>query len=185
MDKRASAVHAPFGGIGLRSIKTAVAATLTALIYALFRRNPTFACIGAVFGLGNDLESSVEAGGSRFMGTIIGGFWGLGLFWLEHAFFPGGNYFFRLPLLFLGIIALISLSVYFRWPEGVKTGSVLLCIILFDTPPGHVSYALGRMADTGVGVVIAIFVNQVLTRERLESRFIDKKAHEKAEGIKN
>ena len=36
-----------FPKIGMRNLKTAVAATLCALIYAPFDRNPTFACIGA------------------------------------------------------------------------------------------------------------------------------------------
>ena len=41
--------------IGMRNIKTALAATLCALLYFPFSRNPTFACIGAVFGTGNDM----------------------------------------------------------------------------------------------------------------------------------
>lgn len=167
-DKRVSAVHAPFGGLGLRSIKTAIAATLTALLYAFSSRNPTFACIGAVFGLGSDLDNSILGGGNRLIGTVLGGFIGLGLWQIEHWIFPEGNYFFRLPLIFVGIILLVCLSVYFRWPGGVQPGSVVLCIILFNTPADHVQYALDRMLDTGIGVVIAVCVNQLLTRERME-----------------
>jgi len=167
-DNRKKAVHAPFGGLGLRSIKTAIAATLTALLYAFSSRNPTFACIGAVFGLGSDTDNSILGGGNRLIGTVIGGFLGLFLFWVEHLFFPDGNYFFRLPLLFVGVIALVSLSVFFRWPGGVQPGSVVLCIILFNTPANHIAYALDRMLDTGIGVIIAVCVNELLTRERME-----------------
>lgn len=168
MNDRKKAMHAPFGGLGLRSIKTAIAATLTALLYAFSSRNPTFACIGAVFGLGSDTDNSILGGGNRLIGTIIGGFIGLGIFWIEHLVFPEGNYFFRLPLFFVGIIILISLSVYFRWPGGVQPGSVILCIILFNTPANHIAYALDRMLDTGIGVIIGVCVNELLTRERME-----------------
>ena len=34
--------------IGMRNMKTAISATLVALVYFLIDRNPTFACIGAV-----------------------------------------------------------------------------------------------------------------------------------------
>lgn len=164
-------IHAIIPGFGLRSIKTALAATLTALFYAFGHRNPTFACIGAIFGLGNDLGNSWLNGGNRLIGTVIGGFLGMGLFWAEHAVFPEGNYYFRLPLLFLGVMILVTLSVVFRWPGAVQPGGVVLCIILFNAPADHVSYALNRMLDTGIGVVIALGVNLLLPRERLEQWF--------------
>ena len=40
--------------IGQRNLKTALAATLCAIGYFLIDRNPTFACIGAIFGVGSD-----------------------------------------------------------------------------------------------------------------------------------
>ena len=90
-------IHARIPGLGQRSVKTALAASLVALIYVFAGRNPTFACIGAIFGMGSDLDNSWLNGGNRLIGTIIGGFLGIGLFWVEHQLFPGGNYFFRLP----------------------------------------------------------------------------------------
>ncbi len=144
-------VHAPIPGLGLRSMKTALAAVLTALLYAFLPgSNPTFACIGAIFGMGADMEDSRRSGGNRFFGTIIGGFIGLGLYWAEHQFYPG----------------------------GVQPGGVVLCIILFNTPPHHIDYAINRMIDTGVGVVIAFLVNYLLPRSRLEHWFrLDRKGN--------
>ena len=82
-------VHAPVPGLGLRSLKTALATVLTALLYAFLPdRNPTFACIGAIFGMGMDMGESRRSGGNRFFGTIIGGFIGHGLYWLEHLNYP-------------------------------------------------------------------------------------------------
>lgn len=165
-------VHAPIPGLGFRSMKTALAAVLTATLYAFLpNSNPTFACIGAIFGMGADMEESRRSGGNRFFGTIIGGLIGLGLYWLEHLIFPEGYYWLRIPLVFLGIVIMISLCVLFHWPGGVQPGGVVLCIILFNTPAHHIDYAIHRMIDTGVGVVIALLVNYLLPRNRLEHWF--------------
>ncbi len=172
-----SPIHAPIPGLGLRSMKTALATVLTALLYAFLpNSNPTFACIGAIFGMGADMEDSRRSGGNRFFGTIIGGFIGLGLYWLEHAIYPEGNYWLRLPLVSLGVVVMISICVLFHWPGGVQPGGVVLCIILFNTPAHHIDYAISRMIDTGVGVVIALLVNYLLPRGRLERWFrLDRK----------
>lgn len=162
-------VHAPLPGLGLRSLKTALSTLLTALLYAFLPgRNPTFACIGAIFGLGYDMENSRLNGGNRFFGTIIGGFIGLGMYWLEHQLFPEGCYWLRLPLIFIGVVLLVTLCVCFHWPGGVQPGGVVLCIILFNTPAHHIDYAIDRMIDTGVGVVISLLINYLLPRRRLE-----------------
>lgn len=163
-------VHAPIPGLGLRSIKTALATMLTALLYAHFpNSNPTFACIGAIFGMGVDMQDSKRSGGNRFFGTIIGGFIGLGLFKVEILFFPEGNYWMKTVMVFLGIIILIALCVRFRWPGGVQPGGVVLCIILFNTPPNYINYAIDRMIDTGIGVLISLLVNYEFSRNRVET----------------
>ena len=41
--------------VGMRTIKTATAAAICALIYFFFDRSPAFACIGAIFGLGANM----------------------------------------------------------------------------------------------------------------------------------
>ena len=165
-----SPVHAPIPGLGLRSIKTAFATMLTALLYAHFpNSNPTFACIGAIFGMGVNMEDSKRSGGNRFFGTIIGGFIGLGLFKVEHLIFPDGNYWLKVVMVFLGIIILIALCVRFHWPGGVQPGGVVLCIILFNTPPNYSNYAIDRMLDTGIGVIISLLVNYEFSRNRVET----------------
>ena len=83
-------VHAPIPGLGFRSIKTALAAMFTALIYVFLpNSNPTFACIGAIFGMGADMEESRRSGGNRFFGTVIGGFIGVGVILAGTSGLPG------------------------------------------------------------------------------------------------
>ncbi len=165
-------VHAPIPGLGLRSLKTALVAMITVLLYGFIPdHDPTFACIGAIFGMGADMKESRRSGGNRFFGTVIGGGIGLFLYWMEHLLFPDGNYWLRLPLVCLGIIVLVSMCVLFHWPGGVQPGGVVLCIILFNTPAHHIDYAVWRMVDTGVGVLLALSVNYLFSRERLGTWF--------------
>ena len=154
--------------IGMRSIKTAFAAALCAALYFLIDRNPTFACIGAIFGMGSDMGTSKLGGGNRLFGTIIGGLLGMGLFRIYIIFHPEGGFH---PLIFLlvfiGVIFLISISVWIKWGGAIQPGGVMLCIILFNTPVDtYISYSLNRIIDTGIGVVIALLINWILPQER-------------------
>ena len=154
--------------VGQRNVKSSMAATLTALIYFIIGRNPTFACIGAIFGIGSDMDNSRLNGGNRFFGTIIGGVLGMLLFRLYICFYPEGGYsFLLLVLLFIGVVILIVASQVFHWPGAVQPGGVVLCIILFNTPVDtYISYSVWRMIDTGIGVAVALWLNWVLPRER-------------------
>ena len=155
--------------IGMRNIKTALAATLCALLYFPFKRNPTFACIGAVFGTGSDMGNSWLNGGNRLIGTIIGGVMGMILFRIYIIFYPDGEmHLLMLLFIFIGVILVILASLYFKWPGAIQPGGVVLCIILFNTPvETYVSYSLNRMLDTGIGVAIALLINLLLPRERI------------------
>ena len=77
--------------IGMRNIKTATAAALCALVYYFLDRSPAFACIGAIFGMGSDLEQSKLHGGNRLFGTVIGGLLGIALFRVHLIFYPEGG----------------------------------------------------------------------------------------------
>lgn len=169
-----NASHHPKIHIGMRNIKTALAATLCALIYFLIDRNPTFACIGAVFGMGKDLAHSWLNGGNRLFGTIIGGLLGMGLFRIYIIFYPaGGMHFLMLVLLFIGVILMILASQYFNWPGAIHPGGVMLCILLFNQPvDSYVQYSLNRILDTAVGVVIGMLVNILLPREPVQQMLV-------------
>ena len=106
--------------IGMRNIKTALAASLCALLYFFVGRSPCFACIGAIFGMGADMENSKLHGGNRLFGTIIGGFLGMGLLSIYLQFYPdGGFHLLKVLLTFAGTVALILLCQMF-WVGGVQ-----------------------------------------------------------------
>lgn len=154
--------------IGMRNIKTAFAATFCAFLYLLVDRNPTFACIGAVFGMGGDMGQSKLSGGNRLFGTIIGGLIGMGLFRIYIIFHPEGGFKpLMLLLLFIGVVILILISTGVKWPGAIQPGGVMLCIILFNTPVAtYVAYSLNRIIDTAIGVIIALIINALLPQAR-------------------
>jgi len=154
--------------IGLRNLKTAIAATLCALIYAFIDRNPTFACIAAVFAMNTNLSTSMETGGNRLWGTMIGGFTGMLFFYLYKQFpplFPKSELISESLFLFIGIIVMIIVSQIFHVNGAIPSGSVVFYIVMLNTPENqYISYAINRMFDTGIGVIIAIIVNMALPR---------------------
>ena len=156
--------------IGLRNLKTALSASLCALIYYFLGRNPAFACIGAIFGMGANMDHSKLHGGNRLFGTIIGGFLGIALYRIYLIFYPeGDNHLMLVPLLFIGVVILIILAQVF-WVGAVQPGGVVLCLLLFSIgPDNYISYSLNRMLDTGVGVVMSLCINWLLPRERLDA----------------
>ena len=156
--------------IGMRNVKTALAATICAVMYFIVDMNPTFACIGAIFGMGSDMGNSKLSGGNRFFGTLIGGLIGMALFRIYIQVYPeGGHHPLLLALLFIGVIMLVVTSTGFHWAGAIQPGGVVLCIILFNTPVDtYISYSVFRMIDTGVGVACALLVNWYFTRERVE-----------------
>lgn len=187
----------PFLHIGMRNIKTALATALTALLYLLVGRNPTFACIGTIFGVGSDMENSKLNGGNRFFGTVFGGVLGVILFKIYISVYPEAEIL-RYPateavkyhplillLLAIGVIALILVSVAFKWPGAIQPGGVMLCILLFTTPAdNYLFYSINRIADTGIGVLVALSVNLIFPRKKvvdaLEKMNLKKSDDEKA-----
>lgn len=165
--------------IGMRNLKTAIAATLCALIYAIVDRNPTFACMSSVFAMNTNLQSSWKTGGNRLWGTIIGGCTGMLFFYLFKQVplvFRYSELLSESFFLFAGIIVMILISQFFGVNDSIPSGSVVFYIVMLLTPDDqYITYALNRMLDTGFGVLMSILVNVALPRELFE-RFMSRKA---------
>lgn len=144
--------------IGMRSIKTAISATLCAGLYVLIGRNATFACIGAVFGMEAETSATPwRTGGNRLIGTIIGGLLGMGLFYIKSNL---SGKLMQILLLMVGIILLIYISQILGCAGAIQGGAVVFYIVMLNTPSDqYISYALNRMLDTGVGVGMSVLIN--------------------------
>ena len=142
---------------------------MVAFLYLLVDRNPTFACIGAIFGTGSSMSNSRLNGGNRFFGTIIGGVLGMILFRIYIIFYPDGQTrLLMLVFVLVGVVLLILVSRLCHWLGAIQPGGVVLCIILFNTPvDSYITYCLNRILDTGIGVAIALVISWLLPRERM------------------
>ena len=120
--------------------------------------------------MGRDLENSKESGGNRLYGTIIGGLVGMVLYHIYVQFYPeGGVHAPLFILLFLGVICMVLICQLLFLPGAIQPGGVVLCIILFNTPVDYyIQYSLNRIFDTAIGVIIAIGINLVLSRENVQ-----------------
>ena len=85
-----------------------------------------------------------------------------------------------IPFVFVGTVLLVLLCQMF-WVGGVQPGGVVLCILLFNTPAAtYIDYAMNRIFDTAIGVILALIVSYVFPRgwrDTLPERWKETKLH--------
>lgn len=167
-------------GVGMRTIKTAVAVVLSYLFFVPFQYlSPGFfdllaanggafyACIAAVICLQSSVGKTVHQGVSRLIGTGIGGLLGLLVLTTDRLL---SHPWFLALMLGLGTVLVIWLCNVIRRPAACSIAVVVLCVILFNhSGPERYIYAVSRMFETAVGVVMAIVINYALPDHRKES----------------
>ena len=147
----------PIHRVGMRTVKTVIAATLVAIAYGLLDRNACFACIGAVYGMGGMVRDGLRSGGNRFLGTLIGGLLAIPFYWLTNvAPIPLPDWL----LLGLGLFLILYISGMFEANGAIQPGTVVFFVVLYTvTPERYISYTLARILDTGIGVWVALTIN--------------------------
>ncbi len=151
--------------VGMRTIKTVIAATLVAIVYGLLNDyanidcNPCFACIGAVFGMGNVWRGGLQSGGNRFVGTLIGGLIVIPIYWL--VYLSGWN----IPVwlgVAVGLFLVLEAHQIFGAQGAIQPGAVVFFVVL-DTviPERYISYTIARIIDTGIGVAVSLAINKI------------------------
>ena len=105
----------------MRIFKTLGAVLLVCAAYGLLGgRNPCFACIGAVFGMGSFWREGVRHGGNRFLGTLLGGLVVIPFYCLytNRPFgLPGHLY------LVLGLFCVIYINLLFGAHSAIQPGA--------------------------------------------------------------
>lgn len=169
----------PFS-LGMRAVKTLVSAGLITFLYALIGRNPCFACIGAVFGMGPQLKAGLKNGGNRVIGSIIGGVVAVLLYPLYRdgaLGISGGVY------LTLGLAVILIISQLLGADGGIQPGVVVFYVVLLTVPETrYVRYAIDRIIDTAIGVALSVGINALFPSplEQEPIRFTLKHRREKA-----
>lgn len=147
--------------IGYRNIKTGIAVFLSIVIYSLLGRTDYFyVCVATILCMGNTIESSVNAGKHRIIGTLIGGLFSVLLIWLVN--FTSIKY--TNPILLgIGISTVIHLCNMFKAQEACSLGCVVFLSIMINyTNENAISYVFLRTFDTLMGVFIAFLINTTI-----------------------
>lgn len=144
---------------GMRVIKSGLAVFLTLLLFKLFDwEGMQIAALSAVFSLREDFDSSVHFGFSRIYGNAVGGAYAFVFFLLEMA--VGESFWVTLVLVPILTMLTISTNVAMDNKAGVIGGVSAFLIITLSVPSGNrLVYALIRVAETFIGVFIAVLIN--------------------------
>ncbi|MEG1932125.1 MAG: aromatic acid exporter family protein [Pygmaiobacter sp.] len=164
--------------VGARMVKTVMSATLVAILYSLLGRNACFACIGAVYGMGNVFRGGLQSGGNRFIGTLIGGIFAIPFYALVHFSpwpIPSWVY------IGIGLFVVLYVSAMFGAHGAIQPGTVVFFVVIYTVAESRfVAYTIARILDTGVGVLVSLLISKLFPSP-YEQQMLDQKAEEAAE----
>jgi uncharacterized membrane protein YgaE (UPF0421/DUF939 family) len=148
--------------IGSRNLKTAISVFICIIVFQLLKRPyPFYACIAAVICMQNSVHNSFVAGKNRMIGTIIGAVIGImfSIFIGQNAIVTG-----------LGIVLVIYLCNFFNYDGSVSIACVVFLAIMTNLKEGtSYMYAINRVFDTFVGIIVAILVNKYINFSKLDA----------------
>lgn len=161
-----------FPKVGGRMIKTIISATLIAVIYQIIGRNACFACIGAVYGMGNVFRGGLQSGGNRFIGTLIGGLFAIPFYWLiNFGPWPVPSWIY----LCIGLFLVLYVSAMFGAHGAIQPGTVVFFVVIYTvTESRFVAYTLARILDTGIGVLMSLLISKLFPSPQEQAEMDDK-----------
>ena len=152
--------------LGQRIVKTTVAVFLCLLFYYLrgYRGQdmPTEAAITAILCMQPYVRETGASALSRFVGTLIGVFWGLLLLLLLNDFPAlGGSVLLLYAMMALGVLLSLYSAVLVRRADASGLASIVfLCIVIaFPDIEQPLHQAAHRIVDVFVGTAVATAVN--------------------------
>lgn len=145
--------HTP---IGMRTVKTALAVTLSLMVIEYYGASPAkvvFATIGAISAVGPTFTASLLACATQICGVSVGALLALTLMALHVPSIVGVG---------IGIMLIITSYHHLK----LKLVPVLPCLVLvnicLNPEVEALSYALGRIWDTAIGLAIGMLVNTLI-----------------------
>ena len=158
--------------VGMRLVKTSMAVFLCFVVYLLRGEQgiPFYSAIAAILCMQWEIKNSFSVAWNRVVGTLIGGFSGMGVLYLYWLFLWDKPAILWYLLVSLCIIPLIYLTVALhKGTAAYITCVVFLCITIshgMDVSPYR--FAIDRMIDTGIGILVSLAVNAALPHHEPE-----------------
>lgn len=167
--------------IGMRNIKTALSVFVCLVFYLLCefafglvqagdssfyrllefllnRKDVSYACVAAIVSMQSSVEDSVAFGKSRLIGTAVGGIIGI----IMVASVPLSNHtVFSYMLVSLGVVITIYICNVIKNSSASAVACIVFLIIVLSIDSGSsaVPYAINRMIDTAIGILISVPIN--------------------------
>ncbi|MDP4126258.1 MAG: aromatic acid exporter family protein [Bacillota bacterium] len=152
---------------GWRIIKTGIAVTLCVFIaHLLHLEYPFYSAIASVIALQATMADSYTQGINRLKGTLVGAITGY-LFALVSVNNP--------IWIGFGVVVTFVILKFMRWHEAMNTSSVMFIAITLNLEGNPLNYAVNRLVDTALGIIIAFLVNWLVAppkyRDEVEDTF--------------
>lgn len=147
--------------IGMRTIKTVIAALIAAVLMKyVFHQTPFFACIGAVVAVERTILQSLRASIIRNVGTITGGVMGI----LVSAVTD------NLLLISLGLIPMICIENFLKKQESIVVGAIVyFAVVYLNMSGGSLEYGFTRILCTLIGSFVGLAVNMLICPPKKEA----------------
>lgn len=159
-----------FPPVGMRIWKTVIAVVISSMLGVVLDIHPFYTIIAAILCMQPDREQSIKKGGIRLIGTGVGGVFAVAVLLLID-FTPLES--FSVPyylMISLFVLPLIYTNVVLK----TEASSYITCVAFFSIvlshfeADNHYLFALQRMLETAVGVVISLGVNMVMGKREEE-----------------
>lgn len=149
--------------IGMRTIKTGLAVAIGWMIAETFNlQSPLFVGIGAISTMQSSVSQSFVMGKNRMLGTVMGAIVAL----LFAMYLP------RNPLfLGIGIIIVIHMLNLLNWKKSISLSAIVFLAVSNNHGMAMVPYAISRVQDTFIGIVIAVLVNYFIAAPNNDKLF--------------
>ena len=142
------------GGMGLRIVKTGIAATLCVVVsYWMMLDTPFFAVAATVISMGKSIDISIRGGKNRVLGTVIGAAIGAAF----GMALPGNA-----GLLGIGVILSLYLCHMLKLNGAAPLACLIFTIVVLYRGTDPWFYAGQRCLEVLIGVAIALLVNIIV-----------------------
>ncbi len=149
---------------GMRVVKTVIAVYICFLLSFIRKTKPFYSVIAAILCMQSDSKNGWQVGKNRMIGTIIGGIYGLIAIILINFFNIELFSYIHYLVLSLFLIPIIYSNVYLKVPNSTYISCVVFMSVAVshggDTSP--MFFALNRVIDTLIGIIISIIVNKII-----------------------
>ena len=140
--------------IGFRTIKTAIAVTLSIIVAKILDLEyPFFIAMTAIISMDKTMGNSLKMGRNRIVGTFFGACIGIALSYIDR-----GNPF----LCGIGMIILIQVCNAAGLKGSITIGGIVLVAIMVHTDKTPLFYGFHRTLDTAIGASLSFLVNALI-----------------------